>query len=313
MFLLILGIMVVIALAAPEFYSVNNVMAILNYFSLILIAAIGMNLIVLTGNIDVSAGAIISAVSVAMALLSLQGLPIGVFMPVGMLVGAALSFINAMLIIKLKIPSIVVTLATMQLFSGILPLLVDGAIYNLPPNFTWLAMKVRLFGFMSASILIMAVITVIALLFMKYSRFSKKLYAIGNNVHTAKLSGIDVNKTLVTSYVIAGALYGVAATILATGGERVTTSLGSGLEMTFIAAVVLGGTSIAGGRGKLLGTVFAAMILSLILPAMIYLGLPDDWSSAIRGGIILVTVLANQITVLTKKKRLMSVQDAGRS
>lgn len=310
--LLVAVIMIFLALAAPGFYSLNNMMTTLNYFSCILVASIGMNMIILTGNMDVSAGAIISAISVTMGLLSIEGMPIGVFMPAGMLLGMGLSVVNALLIIKLRIPSIVATLSTTQLFGGVLPLIIEGAIYSLPPNFTWLAVKAKLFGFMPASILIMAIITIAALTFMRYSRFSKKVYAIGNNAHAARLSGINVNRTLIICFMIAGALYGVAATILATGGDRVTTTLGGGLEMTLISAVVLGGTSVSGGRGKVLGTVLGAFILSLILPALNYLKLPNDWSDAIKGAIILVTVIVSQLSLSTKKKRLraLSVEES---
>ncbi len=304
-------LLIFIGFFEPGFFSLNNMMGILNYFSYIVIAAIGMNLVIITGNIDVSAGAIISVISICIAFLAKLGMPIYVFMPAGMIVGMILTFINSLFITKLRIPPIVATLATTQLFAGILPVLVEGAIYELPPAFTWLNFKAKLFGFIPASALFMIIIVFAALLFMKYSRFAKKLYAIGNSESASRLAGINVKRTIMSCFCISGLLYGITATLIATAGERVTTGIGSGLEMTFISAVILGGTNIAGGSGKVMGTVLGAFILSLIWPAMNYLGFPPDWSDAVKGAIILCTILVAQISKMRSGKKTMIV-DAGR-
>ncbi|MCL2128698.1 MAG: ABC transporter permease, partial [Treponema sp.] len=225
-----------------------------------------------------------------------------VLLPVAIVLGALLSLVNALFITRFRIPAIVATLATAQLFSGILPLLVEGSIYDLPPSFTWLAFDAKIFGFIPGSILIMLIITVLALLFMKYSRFSKRIYAIGNNAEAARLSGINVNRVITTTYLIAGGLFGVCGTIIATASQRVTTTMGTGLEMTFIAAVVLGGTSISGGSGKLLGTVFGAAVLSIIAPAINYLGISSDWSDAIMGAIIIFAVVVSSLRMERRKR-----------
>ncbi len=284
------------------FFDLNNVMSILNRFSYVLIAAIGMNLIILTSNIDVSAGAIISVVCIAIASVGKTGANLAILLPVAMITGATLSLLNALFITKLRIPAIVATLATTQLFTGVLPIVVEGSIYDLPSTFTWLSFDAKIGGIIPSSILIGLIISVIFLLFMKYSKFSKKLYAIGNNREGARLAGINVDRTVIYAYVIAGMLFGVSGTIIATASQRVTTTMGSGLEMTFIAAVVLGGTSIAGGSGKILGTVFGALILSIIAPAINYLGISPDWSDAIQGTIIIVAVVIAAIHFRKKIK-----------
>ena len=136
---------------------------------------------------------------------------------------------------------------------------------------------------------------------MKYSRFSKMIYAVGNNAEAARLSGINVNRVVIITYMIAGALYGITATIIATASQRVTTTMGTGLEMTFIAAVVLGGTSVAGGSGRIIGTVFGAALLSVIAPATNYMGISSDWSDAIMGAIIIVSVVASALRIERRK------------
>ena len=304
--LFLLLLLLVLLVFAPGFFNLNNTMSMLNRFSYVLISAIGMTMIIITANIDVSAGNLISVVCLGIAALGKTGVGLWLLLPAAMVLGAFLGLINALFITRFRIPAIVATLATAQLFSGILPLLVAGSIYDLPRSFTWLAFEAKLFGFIPSSVLIMLVITVLALLFMKYSRFAKKIYAIGNNEEAARLSGINVRQVIVITYLIAGALFGVSGTIIATASQRVTTTMGSGLEMTFIAAVVLGGTSVAGGSGKLLGTVFGAAVLSIIAPATNYMGISSDWSDAIMGAIIIFAVIVSALR-LEKRKRPVSV------
>jgi len=300
--LFFMAMLIFLRIFAHGFFSLNNTMTILNRFSYLLIAAIGMNLIILTANIDVSAGNLISVVCLFIAALGKQNLGLPVLLPAAMVMGAFLSLINALFITKFRIPAIVATLATAQLFSGILPLLVEGSLYDLPRSFTWLAFEAKILGFIPASVLIMCIITVTALIFMKYSRFSKKIYAVGNNVEAARLTGIKVNQVIIITYMIAGALFGITGTIIATASQRVTTTMGTGLEMTFIACVVLGGTSVAGGSGKILGTIFGAAVLSVIAPAVNYLGISSDWSDAIMGAIIIAAVIISALHMKSRKR-----------
>lgn len=295
-------VLIFLAIFARGFFSVNNLMSILNTFSYTLIAAIGMNMIIITANIDVSTGALVSVICLALAAIGKMGVPFGGLILAAIVLGAILSTINGLFITKTKIPAIVATLATTQLFQGVLPLTTEGSIYDLPASFTWLAFEAKILGIVPASALMCLIITVVALFFMKYSRFSKKLYAIGNNKNSARLVGIQVDRTIVITYAIAGALFGITAVIIATAGQRVTTTMGSGLEMTLIAAVVLGGTSTAGGSGKILGTVFGTLILSIVSPAINYLGISPNWSDAIKGIIIIVSVVVGALNYIKKKR-----------
>ncbi len=304
---LVLGVFVVLLFAvlcftAGDFGSVNNIMSILNRFSYIFIAAVGMNIIMITGNIDVSFGGVISVMCILMAQLGKMGAHIYVFMPVAMICGAVLCTINALLITKLRIPAIVATLATTQIYAGALPLLVEGSIYDLPKSFTWLAFEAKIFKIIPLSVVIALVLLVVAVLFMKYSRFFRSLYAIGNNANGARLTGINVDRTIIITYAIGGALLGIAATIIGTAGQRVTTTMGAGMEMTFIAAVVVGGTSVTGGSGSVIGTAFGALLLSIISPALYHLGISDSWSTAVMGAIIILAVALGEIKNLGHKK-----------
>ncbi|TCS76397.1 monosaccharide ABC transporter membrane protein (CUT2 family) [Muricomes intestini] len=299
---LLLVALILLRVLAPGFYTMNNIMSLLNTFSYTLIAAIGMNLIIITSNIDVSTGALVSVICLALAAAGKGGLPFAGLLPLAMLIGMLLSGINGLFITGMKIPAIVATLATAQIFQGILPLMVEGSIYDLPASFTWLAFDAKIFGVIPASVLLCLIVTVAALIFMKYSRFAKKIYAIGNNKQGARLAGIAVDKIVVITYIVAGTLFGVASTIIATAGQRVTTTMGTGLEMTLIAAVVLGGTSTAGGSGSIVGTVIGAFILSMISPAINYLGISPNWSDAVKGAIIIISVVVSGARHIKRKR-----------
>lgn len=300
---------VLLGIFAKGFYSVNNLTSILNSFSYILISAIGMNLIILTGNIDVSTGALISMVALALAAIGKTGIPFAGLLLAAMALGAVLSTLNGLFITQMKIPAIVATLATTQVFQGILPLTCEGSIYDLPASFTWLAFEAKLFGIIPGSLIICLIVTAAALLFAKYSRFVKKLYAIGNNRQGAHLCGIKVDRTIVLCYAIAGVLFGITAVIVATASQRCTTTMGSGMEMTFIAAVVLGGTSSAGGSGRIQGTIIGALILAMVAPAITYLGISSNWSDAVKGAIILASVIISEAR--NRKTKRVITETAG--
>jgi ribose/xylose/arabinose/galactoside ABC-type transport system permease subunit len=299
--LFLLAVLILLGIFAGDFFNVNNTMSMLNTFAYYLIGAIGMNLIIITANIDVSAGGVISVVCLFLAAIGKQDLPFAVLLPAAMLMGMFLSLINGLFVTQFRIPSIVATLATAQIFSGVLPLTVQGSIYDLPASFTWLAFEAKIFQVVPASVLIMLIIAVIALFYIKYSRFSKKLYAVGNDAQAARLSGINANAVVILAFVIAGACFGVSATIIATASQRVTATMGTGLEMTFIACCVLGGTSVAGGSGRIIGTVWGAALLAIIPAAVNYLGISSDWSDAIKGAIIIVAVVVTALKLGKKQ------------
>lgn len=260
-------------------------------------------MIIITSNIDISAGALISVLCIIVALVGKAGANTMALFLAAIVCGILISSLNGLIITKLKIPAMVATLAATQILQGILPLSVNGSIYDLPVGFTWLAVKAKILGVIPGSVLIALIVAAIAIIFMKYSRYSKKLYALGNNMTGARLAGVNVNRVVMISYMIAGGLYGVSAVIIATASQRVTPTMANGMEMLFIASVVLGGTSTTGGRGKIQGTVVGAIILAMISSAINYLGISSDWSDAVMGFIILASVVTT--TYKRKKKRII--------
>lgn len=288
------------------FYGLQNIMSVLRTFSYLFIAAIGMTMIIITGNIDISFGAVVSVIAVVMAAITKLGPSYGiwVFLPAGMAVGAVLCGVNAFLMAKFRIPSLVITLATMQIYYGGLLWALEGSLYNLRPHWTWLSFKANIGGYVPLSIVFAAALFVGASHFFKYSRFVKRLYAIGNNVQGARYAGINVERTLIITYMIAGALLAFSAAILATAGTRVTCTVGNNFEMKVIAAVIVGGTNAMGGSGTIYGTALGSLLLAIVGPALIFMGWNSYWTDLFTGGIMVLAVIISAFRNFNFSKKI---------
>jgi ribose/xylose/arabinose/galactoside ABC-type transport system permease subunit len=298
--LLIVFILIVlyfIAGGTSGFFSLQNIMALMGIFSYIFIAAIGMTMIIITGNIDISFGAVVSVIAIVMASISRISvhIPIWLFLSAGMVVGALLCGTNAYLMTKFKIPSLVVTLATMQIYYGALMWFVEGSIYNLRSNWTWFSFDAIIGGIVPLYVIIAIVLLIISILFFRYSKFIKRLYAIGNNKQGAIYAGINVEKTMVIAYIISGVLLAVSTAILATSGTRVTAMIGNNLEMKIIAAVIVGGTNAMGGSGKIYGSALGSLLLTIISPALVFLNINTYWTNMFTGLIIVMAVIVSAL------------------
>ena len=305
-FLALLLIAILIALyfaTGGGFFSAQNIINVMRVFSYLFIAGIGMTMIIITGNIDISYGAVISVISIVMAAVSKinENIPWYVFIPCGMATGALLCGFNAWMMAKFKIPSMVITLATTQIYYGALLLFLEGSIYNLRSNWTWIYNKANLFnGYLPLLVLFALILLVVAVLFFRYSRFAKRLYAIGNNRQGAIYAGINVDRTMIVTYMIGGALLALSSALLATSGKRVTCTVGTGVEMKVIAAVVVGGTSAIGGSGNVYGTAMGALLLAIISPALTQLGIDTNWTDFFTGVIIVAAIIVSALKSLEK-------------
>ena len=304
-----LGILVIVILVAlyiatgGSFFSAQNLINVARVWSYLFIAGIGMTMIIITGNIDISYGAVISVIAIVMAAISKidVSIPWFVFIPCGMVVGALLCGFNAWMMAKFRIPSMVITLATTQIYYGALLLFLEGSIYNLGKNWTWIYNKANYFnGYVPLLVIFAVVLLVISVLFFRYSRFLKKLFAIGNNRQGAIYAGVNVNRTLIITYMIGGALLALSATLLATSGKRVTCTVGTGVEMKVIAATVVGGTSAIGGSGNVYGTALGALLLAIISPALTQLGIDTNWTDFFTGVIIVSAIIVSALKNLEK-------------
>lgn len=293
-----------LAVAAPQFYTFSNLrdLALANV-SVLLVAA-GMTLVIVVAEIDISVGSLFAIVSVCCGFLAKAGLPVPLLPIAALIMGAALGACNGALISFVQIPSIVVTLATMVAWREALRWITGGAwVEGLPSNFQWVGLGQ---GAGQIAIVIAALAAFAALWWgSQHLSAGRMVFATGSNKEAARLAGLPTVGTTFSVFVLLGALTGLASFLNAIRFSDVPANSGNGLELEAIAAVVVGGTSITGGRGSLPGTFIGVILLGSIGPALTYLGTNPFWEKAIQGAIILVTVLFD--AALRQRKRKLAV------
>jgi len=287
--LAIVALWTVLALAAPGFFNAANLLDVLMANMPVLIAALGMTLIILTGHIDISIGSQFAICGVAAGLLAKSGLPLLAVCVLVVLAGAALGAINGALVAWVRIPSIVVTLAAMVALRDGLRWATQGAwVEDLPRSFQWFGLTLGASQAVTASIA--AVLFAAAAWGLRNLAAGRSVYAAGSNENAARLAGIDTARVTFWVFAGAGALTGCAALLNSARFNQIPSNTGLGLELKVIAAVVVGGTAIRGGRGTVVGTLLGVILLGTIGPALTFLGVSAYWEKAIQGAIILAAV-----------------------
>jgi len=289
----IIVLFVAVTAVNPRFISANNLTSIFSGNAYIAVAAIGMAMVIITGNIDVSIGALIGVLATISGTLAVAGYPIWVawFFPV--LVGMAINGLIGILVAYFRIPSIVVTLGALSILRGGLISVTGGTwISDLPPAFLiaqqkWLGLPVPLVA--------MIVLTVLAALWMRYSAFGRSLYAVGGNPEAAVATGIPIERRIVAVFILNGFFAGLATILFATQLQVIQSTVPPNLELTIIMAAVIGGVSILGGSGTVIGSTLAAILFATIGSALIFVNVSAYWLRAVIGLLILATVLADML------------------
>ena len=286
------ALLLAVAIAAPSFFQPRNVEQTLMNNAAVLIVAIGMTIVILVGQIDISVGSQFAIAAVATGLTARAGAPTAIAVLCGALSGAAMGLCNGLLIARLGIPSIVVTLATMVALRDGLRWTTQGRwVQDLPPNFQWGGL-----GQTAGEVLMLAIAAALVLAFawaLANLRAGRAVYATGSDAEAARLAGISPPQVICWVFVLTGLLTGLAAALNAIRFREVQSSAGVGLELKTIAAVVVGGAAITGGRGTLLGTLIGVLLLGFIGPALTFAGISAYWEKAIQGFIILAAVAAD--------------------
>jgi rhamnose transport system permease protein len=283
-----------LAIFAPAFYQPQPLLTLItSQVAPTLVVACGMALVIISRQIDISVCSSFAICGVCGGLMLSHGAPIAAALPAAVLLGALLGACNGALVAGLGLPSIVVTLATMVTWREALRWLRQGVYVNIGAKGQW-------FGLSQSAgqwtvIIIAVVITVVLAVVMKYLAAGRFVYAVGTDAEAARLAGIRPRLVTFLAFVFIGALTGLAAMMAAVQSPQVDPTAGTGLELRTIAAVVVGGVSISGGRGNLLGVVAGLLLLSSINPALTYLGVSAYWEKAIQGGIILLAVVADGV------------------
>jgi ribose/xylose/arabinose/galactoside ABC-type transport system permease subunit len=287
--LFLLALLMVFSLTADSFLSPGNLESIVVQVAVLGMIALAVNQVVQCGEIDISVGSMLGLCAVAVGTVAQEGG--GLLLPLlaGVLVGTAAGALNGALVTLGRIPSIIVTLGMLYALRGLVLLVTGGTwITNVPDETRVLGLSKVLGVGVPALVLLGVFLAVNAL--SRHSTWGRDVLAVGGNRRAARLAGLAVDRTRFWAFVLVGALTGLAATIFVGRTGSVQTNSGEGLELQVVAAVVIGGTSIAGGRGSPLAALTGAVLIGVILNGMILVGVPGLWQSAVLGALILLAV-----------------------
>lgn len=294
------ALLVLLALAAPGFYSSDEPRNVLLKALPLLVAATGMTLVVLARQIDISVGSQISVCGAVAGLLSKAGLPVLAVAPLTLAAGAALGALNGALVAGLGLPSIVATLATMVTFQEAMRLERQGEfVKGLGEDFYWFGLGQR--AGLVACVLVALAVFAAFLWGLRHLRAGRAVYATGSDAEAARLAGFRPRHVVFWAFTAMGALSGLAALLSAVKFPQVDPNLGQGRELQVVAAVVVGGVAVSGGRGTLLGVLFGVLLLSTIGSALAFLGIPATWEKAVQGLIILVAVASDAFNLRQRR------------
>lgn len=300
----------VLAVSAPGYFSAENLLDLFLVNAPVLLVALGATLIILTGEIDISVGSVFAVCSVIGGVAAKAGLPVAAVAAVTGAVGAALGAVNGGLVAYARIPSIVVTLAAMVAIRDALRWATQGAwVEGLPPQFQWLGFSQGAFPLIvGVCVLVLLVGTAVAL---RNLVMGRAVYATGSNPEGARLAGIDTAAVKLSVFAIGGVLTALGAIVNSARFNQVPSNTGLGLEMKVVAAVVVGGAAITGGRGTVTGTVLGVILLGAVGPALTFLGVAAQWERALQGAIILAAVALDALplrrTVVTSRRAAAGV------
>jgi rhamnose transport system permease protein len=292
-------LLLVLAIFAPAFFQGQPLLSLAAGEAPTLVVACGMALVIICREIDISVGSLFSVCAVCAGLLAAHHVPTVFALLASILVGAALGAINGVLVSGLRLPSIVVTLATMITWREGLNWWRQGEFVYLPDGLQWFGLSQATGQWTLISVgLVILVVLAIGLRRLAVGRF---FYAVGTDAEAARLAGIRPQLVKFSAFVAMGALTGIAAMMNVVQSPQVDPKSGTGLELKTIAAVVVGGVAITGGRGNLWGAFAGLLLLACVSPALIHLHIEAYWEKAIQGAIILLAVVADGVRTRRKK------------
>lgn len=273
----------------PIFGSETNLLTVARDMAIVGIMGAGMTMVVITSGIDLSVASMLAFSAAFMANAMVAGHDIWTSMLVALTVGTLCGLANALIITRLSVPPIITTLGTMGILRAGVTLYTDAKwIGPLPKEFAFAGT-----GF--TPLVVLAIVAIGCTVFLQMSRQGRYVYAVGGNEEAVRLSGVSANRTKMIVYTLNGLLASVAGVIMASSMSSAQSNMAMGYELNVIAAVVIGGTSILGGRGSVVGTIIGAAIMAVLYNALILLGVTIYWHKVITGGVILAAVLVDRL------------------
>jgi rhamnose transport system permease protein len=285
----------------PRFASQQEAQFILANTTIFALLALGETMVIVSRNVDLSIGSVVGLSAYVSASLfgKIHGIPIVVVFLVGLGIGLAVGVANGLMVAIGRVPSLVVTLATLYIVRGLDILIVGGneVVAQTLPNAFIEIPRAGVYGVPYLAIVIAVVIGVGAYYLRSY-RSGRELYAIGSNPEAARLAGIPVGRRVFTAFAVSGAIAGVAGVLWAAQYQTVDSNAGTGYELTVIASVVVGGVAIFGGSGSAVGAAIGALLLQTINSALYVLGISPFWDQAIAGALLLAAITLDRIISL---------------
>lgn len=282
-----------LTIATDSFFSLRNFLNILDQITVLGIMAVGMTFVILIGGIDLAVGSVLALSMMVLGYLNVQaGMPMGIAIS-GALIAAAMSgAIAGIMITEFKVPPFIATLAMMSIARGLANMITNGSqIIGFPPWFN-LGAIIRYGGILTMTVAVMLVVFALAILFLRYRAGGRALYAIGGNPEVARLSGLNVKRITILVYTACSALAGLAGVLLAARLDSVQPSSGVAYELDAIAAVVIGGTSLSGGTGGVVGTLIGVLIIGVLRNGLNLLSVSPFVQAVIIGVVIVLAVAA---------------------
>lgn len=282
----------IVGFTTDRFWDFNNWNNLILSVSITALMAIGSTLVILTGGIDISPGAMIALLSMTLAtFVKSMNVPLWTGVLIVIVCGGVLGAINGFLHAYLKIPAFIATLATASIFKGMAFLYNNGSpLFSINDNLEVLFYG-KIFNVIPLPLIYVVTFYAIFIFFLKYSKLGREIYSVGGNKNASKLSGINVKKVVFVTFVIAGVMAGVAAVLMSARLNSGSPNYGAGMEMAAIAAAVIGGASLAGGRGKIVNTLLGALTIVIVQNGLNLHAIPTSLQNITLGAIIIAAVL----------------------
>jgi ribose/xylose/arabinose/galactoside ABC-type transport system permease subunit len=289
--LILLGLIGLFSVLSPYFFTQQNLTNIFVQQSYVIIAAVGLSFVMISGGMDLSIGYLISAVGVTTAVLvKWVGLSFPASLAIGMAMGTFLGAFNGWASVTLKVPTLIVTLGTMTIFQGLSYIISkQSVILNLPPAYKFFGQGYIL-GFIPFSVILMVVCVGAGSFILNFTRFGRRIYGVGSNEEAARLSGVNVNAIRLLVFSLCGFFVALSAIVLFGRSGSASSSTGPGVEFTAMTAAILGGVSFKGGEGKMWGLVTGVLILGVLSNGMQLVGLNTYVQYIVKGFVLLFAV-----------------------
>ena len=291
----LLLIVIIISVMSPNFLTLNNLLNVLRQVSINALIAFGMTFVILTGGIDLSVGSILALTGAVTAGFLASGMDPMLAMFLGLLLGAILGAINGIIISKGNVAPFIATLATMTIYRGLTLVYTEGKpISGLGDSLSFQLIGKGYFFGIPVPVITMAIAFGVLYFVLKKTTFGRRVYAVGGNEEASRLSGIKVDRIKVYVYALTGTLAALASLILTSRLNSAQPTAGNMFELDAIAAVVLGGTSLTGGRGWIVGTLIGALIIGVLNNGLNLIGVSSFFQQVVKGAVILVAVLLDR-------------------